>query len=76
MGAQAHPRPTEAEENRVQSCIAVARAVCRLAAKLLPQWPKLKLDGVELRAEHPERPLGLPVQGHVWQHCSGMWRCT
>ena len=57
MGAAAHPSPSVNEREEVDRKVLVAKAVARLAAHVLPQWPRLSLEGAPLR-EAPKVPQG------------------
>ena len=68
-------RASVAEHATLYPSIEIARAVCRLAAKLLPLWPRLSLDGVELLKaprQFPSEKLLGPVRD--WQWRSKVWR--
>eukprot|EP00959_Pyramimonas_sp_CCMP1952_P439314 9196681-Pyramimonas_sp.AAC.1 len=45
QGLRAHPTGSKAELDEVDRKVKVSRAVCRLAARLLPKWPALDLTG-------------------------------
>eukprot|EP00959_Pyramimonas_sp_CCMP1952_P223667 4676855-Pyramimonas_sp.AAC.1 len=50
-GANLRPAATDEEQEGLTFCIRVAKAVCKLAAKILPQWPRLDLSNCPRKAQ-------------------------
>eukprot|EP00959_Pyramimonas_sp_CCMP1952_P061599 1287258-Pyramimonas_sp.AAC.1 len=42
-GYLGHPQPSAEDRERLDPDIKMSRAVCQLAAKVLPSWPRLDL---------------------------------
>jgi len=76
-GLAAHPQATDEQQFDLAKKIRVAKAVCLLAARLLPLWPRLDLSGVEL-AKAPGKNAAKKVgtELHEWEWCRSYWRCS
>lgn len=71
-----HPAPDGELRDQLNHHIIVSKAVCRLAAKLLPKWPRLDLTGVTLTKKGGKKagPTASTLQ-HEWEWCRSYWRC-
>ena len=75
-GASSHPAPDPADVQLLAYQAKVAGTVCRLAASLLPYWPKLNLEGVGRASKPRDAPSTMAKPGHSWAFLSHFWRCT
>lgn len=76
-GVAMHPRMTNAERSSIKRQIEIAKSVCALAARLLPEWPKLNLEGVPFSSPVRQTPAceDEPSSFHSWQWSGSFWRC-
>eukprot|EP00959_Pyramimonas_sp_CCMP1952_P461898 9482355-Pyramimonas_sp.AAC.1 len=68
-----HPQPDPEDVEWLERCLSIAQCVMRLAAELMPEWPRLNLTGVAL-VPKPPRPKIEPGP-HQWTRVSSFWQC-
>eukprot|EP00959_Pyramimonas_sp_CCMP1952_P108060 2259243-Pyramimonas_sp.AAC.1 len=56
MGPSNQPCPSEQEGRQMFDHIASARALNKFATTLLPEWPRLNVDGVERKLGSGRQP--------------------
>ena len=67
FGALSHPRASLNEHAGLDKVFEMSRTACRLAAKLLPLWPRLHLDGVSFVGPESEvKPAAFAGPGRDW----------
>ena len=74
-GASLHPQATPEETAQVDRLVSTARAVCRVAAAVLPSWPKLDLSEATRAIPTPPPPSSELPFHHEWEWYRGVWRC-
>ena len=74
-GESLHPQASADDTAQVDRLVKTAKAVCRVAAAVLPSWSKLDLSEATRAIPMPPPPSLEPLFDHEWEWHRDVWRC-
>ena len=76
IGREQHALPSPAESDAIWRKVSIARLVAKLAARIMPLWPRLDLQDVEWLAPESGVSGRQGDQAHSWVQIRQSWQCS